>query len=335
MFGIFPPNTSQGLSKTYEFLPTIGVSLPSLLTRARELPNSQALATPGSGSARTAKPSGCRRPWLSSAPELQLPAGFVSRHCPLSAQPAGRGQVAAGQGPMGAGSGGKGGGEEEGGGLWAAAPFIAAAGRAGVLCFRSYGGANSCYQQAPGRLQHCGRRYHPVASDRRGGNAGERQGRRLPRPEPGARAWSGLRERTLLGQALRPVAGGRCLGAPGFPGLCRVCCPGLRCIRAGNRGLAGRRGAEPAQRAWRVPGAGWGKDGRSGGTGVRGDGARFSPQAAASKGTWGSRRARGAHWLVVGRLAPTWLVSERLGVLFPSLPCSGAVESVLEPRGGG
>ncbi|XP_045322317.1 dynamin-1-like protein isoform X11 [Leopardus geoffroyi] len=73
---------------------------------------------------------------------------------------------------MGAGSRGEGGGEEEGGGLWAPAPFIAATGRAGVLCFRSYGGANSSYQQASGCLQHGGRRHHPVASDRRGGNAG-------------------------------------------------------------------------------------------------------------------------------------------------------------------
>ncbi|XP_019307972.1 dynamin-1-like protein isoform X9 [Panthera pardus] len=73
---------------------------------------------------------------------------------------------------MGAGSRGEGGGEEEGGGLWAPAPFIAAAGRAGVLCFRSHGGANSSYQQASGCLQHGGRRHHPVASDRRGGNAG-------------------------------------------------------------------------------------------------------------------------------------------------------------------
>uniref|UniRef100_A0A8C0D9I5 Dynamin-1-like protein n=1 Tax=Balaenoptera musculus TaxID=9771 RepID=A0A8C0D9I5_BALMU len=73
---------------------------------------------------------------------------------------------------MGAGSLGEGGGEEEGSGLWVPAPFIAAAGRAGVRYFPSYGGANSCNQQAPGRIQHGGRRHHPVASDRGGGNAG-------------------------------------------------------------------------------------------------------------------------------------------------------------------
>lgn len=106
---------------------------------------------------------------------------------------------------------------------------------------------------------------------------------------------------------------------PGVPRALPYLLPGLPCIRAGNLGLAGRLGAEPAQRAWRVPGAGWGKDGPAGGTGVREDRARFSPQAAASKGTWGSLRARGAHWLVVGRLAPSWLVSGRLGVLFPCL----------------
>lgn len=38
---------------------------------------------------------------------------------------------------------------------------------------------------------------------------------------------------------------------------------------------------------------------------------------------WGTR----GHWLV-GRLAPTWLVSGRLGVLCPSLPCSGASDSI-------
>lgn len=304
----------------HRFLPAIRASLPSLLTRASEASQCQALLPPGSGSALTAQPSGSRRPWLFSALELQLPAGFVSHHLPLSALPAGRGQVAAGQGPMGAGSRGEGGGEEEGGGLWAAAPFIAAAGRAGAPCFRSYGGANSCYKQAPGRLQHCGRRYHPVASDRRGGNAGERRGRHLPRPEPGARAWSGLRQRTLRGPPLRPVAGGHGSVPPGLPWARPRLLPRAALLWGWDSGPGGRRGAEPAWRAWRVPGAGWGKDGPAGGTGVRGDRARFPPQAAASKGTWGSRGARGAHWLVVGgRLAPSWLVSGRLGVLFP--PC--------------
>lgn len=198
---------------------------------------------------------------------------------------------------MGAGSRGEGGGEEEGGGIWAPAPFIAAARRVGVLCSRSHGGANSCYQQAPGRLQHCGRRHHPVASDRRGGNAGERRGRRPPRPKPGTPAWSGLRRRTLPGQSLRPAGRGRCLGLR-VPGLCGACPPWLPCTGAGTRGLARRRGAEPARRAWRVPGAGWGRDELSGGTGVLRDRARLSPRASVSKGTWGTRGARGAHWLV-------------------------------------
>lgn len=254
----------------HRFLPTIRTSLPSLLTRASEASQCQALLPPGSGSALTAQPSGSRRPWLFSAPELQLPAGFVSHHLPLSALPAGRGQVAAGLGPMGARSRGEGGGEEEGGGLWAAAPFIATAGRAGVLCFRSYGGANSCYQQAPGRLQHCGRRYHPVASDRRGGNAGERRGRHRPGPEPGARAWSGLRQRTLPGQSLRPVAGGHGLVPPGSPGSAASAAPGCVALGlgigawlearggAGVAGLAGLRGGVGEGRAGRRNWSPWG-----------------------------------------------------------------------------
>lgn len=70
--------------------------------------------------------------------------------------------------------------------------------------------------------------------------------------------------------------------------------------RGWTRGLAGRRGAEPARRAWRVPGAGWGRDEPAGGTGVLRDRARRSPRAAASKGTWGTRGARGTHGLAEG-----------------------------------
>lgn len=210
-----------------------------------------ALRPPGA-----AQPSGSRRPRCPSDAGLQLPADFVSLHLPLSAWPAGRGQVAGGRGPMGAGSRGEGGGEEEGGGLWAPAPFIAAAGRARVPCFRSHGGANSCYQQAPGCLQHGGRRHHPVASDRCGGNAGKRRGRRPPRPESGAWVWWGSAAAPAPSWPLRPVGRGRCWGCRGSPGSAAPSRLGLRSFGPGNPGPVGRRGAEPAQRARRVPGAG-------------------------------------------------------------------------------
>ena len=183
---------------------------------------------------------------------------------------------------MGAGSLGEGGGEEEGGGLWVPAPFIAAAGRAGVRYFPSYGGANSCNQQAPGRIQHGGRRHHPVASDRGGGNAGERRGWLPPRPEPGARAWTGLRQRLLPDWPSRPVEGGRCCawepGAAFHWGWESRAWPGGE-GRSRRGGPAGPRG---------------GTDGRAVRTGVRRDRARLRPRAAASKGAWGTRGALGA-----------------------------------------
>lgn len=54
-------------------------------------------------------------------------------------------------------------GQEEGGWLWAVAPFIAAACQVGVPCFQNHGvSTNSCYQQAPGCLQQHGCRHHPI-----------------------------------------------------------------------------------------------------------------------------------------------------------------------------
>lgn len=149
---------------------------------------------------------------------------------------------------MGAGSRGEGGGEWAGGGLWAAAPFIAAAGREGVPCFWGHGGANSCYQQAPGRLQHGGRRHHPAASDCRRGNAGETRATSAQARARGA-GLVGAAAAQAPGPALRPMGGGRCLGPRGYPGSAVPDRPGLSCTGAGNPGLAGRRGAEPARRA--------------------------------------------------------------------------------------
>lgn len=168
---------------------------------------------------------------------------------------------------MGAGSRGEGGGEEEGGGLWAPAPFIAAAGRTGVPCFPSHGGANSCYQQAAGRLQHGGRRHHPVASDRRGGNAGERPGRRPRRPGrgPGRGCGSARSGAGLCGLWEEGAAGG-----PGAPrALPRL--PALGCGAPGlgmGPGRAGRGGAGAA-----------GLAGPGGGVGV-GDGPRAELESA-------------------------------------------------------
>lgn len=245
-------------------LPAVGASLPSLLTGARGASRSQAALPPQLRIRGAAQPSGSRRLWLSSAAELQLPAGFASHLLPLSARLAGRGQVAAGQGPMGAGSRGEGGGEEEGGGIWAPAPFIAAARRAGVPSSRSHGGANSCYQQAPGRLQHCGRRHHPVASDCRGGNAGERRGRRPPRPKPGrgpGRGCGGARAQASLcglwdaGAACDPGVSWVVprLPAPGClaPGLGLGAWPGGegRSRRGGPGGSQGRGGEGTGRRA--------------------------------------------------------------------------------------
>jgi hypothetical protein len=129
-----------------------------------------------------AQPSGsCRR--ASSALKPQLPAGSAFP-LPWGAWPAGRGQRAAGPGQ------------------WGRAPEDRAeekrkeadsglgphslprpAGR-GSRGFPSHGGANPCYQQAPGRLQHGGRGHHPAAPDRRGRNSGESRGK----------AWSGPRQ---------------------------------------------------------------------------------------------------------------------------------------------
>lgn len=50
-----------------------------------------------------------------------------------------------------------------------------------------------------------------------------RQGQRLPRPEPGARAWLGLQRRTLPGQPLRPMGGERWLGPGATPALALPC----------------------------------------------------------------------------------------------------------------
>lgn len=144
----------------------------------------------------------------------------------------------------------------------APAPFIAAARRAGVPCFRSHGGTNSCYQQAPGCLQYCGRRHHPVASDSRGGDAGERRGRRPPRPKPGAQAWSGLR-RARSRAALAACGARALLGAgtawalprlpPGLPrtGAGRGAWPGGegRSRRGGLGGSQGRGGVGKSRRA--------------------------------------------------------------------------------------
>lgn len=200
---------------------------------------------------------------------------------------------------MGAGSRGEGGGEEEGGGIWAPAPFIAAARRAGVPCSRSHGGANSCYQQAPGRLQYRGRRHHPVASDSRGGDAGERRGRRPPRPKPGAQAWSGLRRarsraalttcgaRALLGAA--PAARAVPRLPPGLPrtGAGLGAWPGGegRSRRGGLGGSQGRGAVGTGQRAELEP-SGTGRGSPSGPLLPRALGGR-----AAHAGRTGSRRA--------------------------------------------
>lgn len=220
---------------------------------------------------------------------------------------------------MGAGSRGEGGGEEEGGGLWAPAPFIAAAGRAGVPRFRSHGGANSSYQQAPGCLQHGGRRHHPVASDRRGGNAGERRGRRPPRPEPGARAWWRLRQRPRRAGLCGPweegaAAGTRALGAaarlPARGWLLRAWESGPGRETRGGAGAAGPAGA----------GGGLG-EGRAGGR-------NWSPRRPGAAGPAGlcleghlgdARRARGRIGLLAGQPAPPRLLSGRPGFYPP--PC--------------
>lgn len=87
---------------------------------------------------------------------------------------------------------------------------------------------------------------------------------------------------------------GLCWGRRGSPGSAAPLRLGLRCSGPGNPGPVGRRGAEPARRAPRVSGAGWGRDPPAGGTGARGDRARLGRRAAACKGSWGTRGARGA-----------------------------------------
>lgn len=222
---------------------------------------------------------------------------------------------------MGAGSRGEGGGEEEGGGLWAPAPFIAAAGRARVPCFRSHGGANSCYQQAPGCLQHGRRRHHPVASDRRGGNAGKRRGRRPPRPESGARAWWGAAAAPAPSWPLRPVGAMRCWGRGGSRGSARAFPPGAALLRAwvsrpGRKARGGAGAAGPAS-----PGGGLG-EGPAGGLNwsPRGPGAAC-PAGRCLQGHLGDARGtRGHTGLVVGRPALPRLVLGRQG-FFYSLSC--------------
>lgn len=136
----------------------------------------------------------------------------------------------------------------EGGGLRAAAPFIAAAGRRGSSVL----GVMEALIPVINKLQDV---FNTVGADIIQlpqivvVGTQVRRGQRLPRPEPGTRAWSGLRRRTLPGQPLRPMGGGRCLGPRGRPGSAVPARLGLRCPGAGNPGLAGRRGAEPARRA--------------------------------------------------------------------------------------
>lgn len=233
---------------------------------------------------------------------------------------------------MGAGSRGEGGGEEEGGGIWAPAPFIAAARRAGVPCSRSHGGANSCDQQAPGRLQYRGRRHHPVASDSRGGDAGERRGRHPSRPQPGAQAWSGLR-RARSRAALAACGARALLGAgtawavprlpPGLPGTGAGLGAWLggegRSRRGGLGGSQGRGGVGTSRRA-ELESSGTGRGAPRGPLLPRALGGR-----AVRAGRTGSRRAAG----------PFSAGLRAVAVVVPSSLCRGAAGSALHPPAGG